>query len=232
MTTKQLNVPLLRQGEGTTDCGPTCVSMILKYYGIENDVEEVTREIRRIDKKMILPADAFTYTPQLGLYFLKQGFEAEIVTFNPFIFNYTDRLSPNGALLKRMQDYWEKLKRRRKISIEIKRPAKFFVDFMENGGKVRVKVPDESDIREEIKSSRPLLALMTTNFLYKKPKGRSFNFHANVITGIDKTHIYANDPLANSNGGRKRYLIDEYIFGIHASAYGAPDNAALLKIKR
>jgi hypothetical protein len=131
---------------------------------------------------MILPGDSYTYTPQLGLYFLSKGFRAEIVTFNPYMFTHKDSLSGNPV--RSIEEYYQRVKNK-KISVEIKRPAKFFVSFVENGGRVVVKVPDEEDIRMEIKHKRPLLALLTTNFLYQKPEKAKFNFHANVVTGID-----------------------------------------------
>ena len=232
MPTKEakLKVPLLRQGEGTNDCGPTCVSMVLNYYSIKNDVNQLTKDIRKIDKKMKLPDDSYTYVPQLGLYFLKQGFKVEIVTFNPFLFTYNDHLNVNP--IKSLKAFHERVKNKKKVSVEIKRPAKFFIDFIENGGKVVVKIPDEKDIRTEIEHRRPMITLLTSRFLYKQEKKSGFNFHANVITGIDEKYVYVNDPLAGANGGRIRHSIPEFLFGVYASAYGAPDNASLLKIKR
>jgi predicted double-glycine peptidase len=225
----RLKVPLSRQKEGSADCGPICVSMILDYYSIKNNMDQIPKEIRAIDKKMVLPKDSFTYTPQLGLYLLNKGFEVEIITFNPWLFRYRDKLKINP--IEDVEEFYERIKRKR-ISVEIKRPSKFFIDFMKKGGKVVVRVPDEKDIRTEIEHGRPLIALLTTNFLYPKATKRTFNFHANVITGIDAKYVYVNDPLANINGGRRKHLIPEFMYGLYASAYGAPDNASLIKIRR
>jgi len=70
---------------------------------------------------------------------------------------------------------------------------------------------------------------MTTNFIYSdKPV---FNFHFNVVTGIDDNYVYVNDPLWDGRGGKNKYTITEFLYGLYASAYGDLDNASLIKIK-
>lgn len=224
-----LNVPILRQSEGSKDCGPICVSMILRYYSIIRDPAQVTEEIRSFDKDMVLPKDSFTYMPQLGSYFIKQGFKAEIVTFSPYLFVQKDK--EIVSILDRLTRFYNDVKDK-PVSDEIKRPAKYFVDFIKRGGNVTVKIPDEADIRSELASSRPILTGLTSNFLYPKQKDPGFNFHGNVITGIDDKYVYVNDPYADERGGMRKHLIIEFLFGIHAAAFGAPDNASILKVKR
>ena len=72
--------------------------------------------------------------------------------------------------------------------------------------------------------------MITSNFLlFDKP---IFNFHFNLITGIDETHIYVNDPLWDYRGGKHKYLINDFMYAIYASAYGDLDNASLMKIRK
>ncbi|HIH39222.1 TPA: hypothetical protein HA219_00645 [Candidatus Woesearchaeota archaeon] len=104
-----------------------------------------------------------------------------------------------------------------------------FIGFIENGGKITSRIPCREDVQEEIDSKRPLCALMTTNFIYSdKPV---FNFHFNVVTGIDDNYVYVNDPLWDGRGGKNKYTITEFLYGLYASAYGDLDNASLIKIK-
>jgi hypothetical protein len=49
-----------------------------------------------------------------------------------------------------------------------------------------------------------------------------------VITGIDGRHVRLNDPLGHLDGGRLRYPVGDYFFGLYARAHGDPDNASLL----
>jgi hypothetical protein len=158
------------------------------------------------------------------------GFKVEIVTFNPWLFNYQDKKSKNMAMrLKSLLKYWEG----RKVAKGPLIPLKLLIDFVNSGGKLDVRVPDRSDIIEEIKKERPLIAILTSNFLYKTQELPSFNFHFNVVTGIDKDYVYVNDPIPEeSMGGKRKYLINEFLFGVYASAHGAFDWAALIKIKK
>jgi len=71
---------------------------------------------------------------------------------------------------------------------------------------------------------------MTTNFIYgKEPK---FNFHFNIITGIDDKYVYVNDPLPDSRGGKKKYTKKDFFYGLYASAYGDLDNVSLLLVRK
>jgi uncharacterized protein YvpB len=58
-----------------------------------------------------------------------------------------------------------------------------------------------------------------------------FNFHLNIITGIDEENIYVNDPLQDI-GGKKSYSIKDFFFGLYASTYGNLDNGCLIVVKR
>ena len=88
-----------------------------------------------------------------------------------------------------------------------------------------------TDVHEEIKHRRPLITLLTSKYLRAtKP---DFNMHFNAITGIDKKYIYINDPSGNpQHGGRHKFKIEDYFYGIYASAFGGADNAALMKIRK
>ena len=92
-----------------------------------------------------------------------------------------------------------------------------------------MKIPDIKDVRDEIEAGRPLLVTTDTNFLYGDT-GMYF-LHANTITGIDDTHIYVNDSYWDYRGGKHKYLVSDYMFGIHMATHGNFNNGSLLKIK-
>ncbi|MDO8467406.1 MAG: C39 family peptidase [Nanoarchaeota archaeon] len=214
----KLNVPLIRQDKNSFDCGLACLSMILKYYGEDINISELKKVIK-------IYTGVGSYVPQLGEYLLKKGFEVEIVTMNPFIFTEKSKEKNQEELISYFQELYDKTDKDK-----FKVPAKFFKEFIERGGKVKIKIPEVSDIREEITAGRPVGSLLTSNFLLgKSPK---FNFHFNIITGIDKEFIYVNDPMEDYRGGKHKYKIEEFMYAIYASAYGDIDNAALLKVKK
>ena len=123
------------------------------------------------------------------------------------------------------------MKNKKGISDEVRVPVKFLLDFVNAGGKVNVKIPDQDDIRSEIKNKRPILTFVTTYILYPTASKARFNSHANVITGIDDRYVYVNDPL-EQEGGRKRYLISEFLYAMYAGAYVTADSAAIMKISK
>ncbi len=105
-----------------------------------------------------------------------------------------------------------------------------FINFMEAGGKVIVKIPDISDLKKEISAKRPFMALLTNNFMNsKKP---SLNLHFNIVTGFDNNNIFANDPLWDYRGGCNKYDTSEFFYGVYASAYPALDNASFMLVKK
>ena len=71
---------------------------------------------------------------------------------------------------------------------------------------------------------------MTSRFLIAPTPW--FNFHFNIITGIDNKYIYVNDPLPNNLGWKKKYPISLYMYAIHSTAYADSDNAIIMKISK
>lgn len=209
-----LDIPLVRQPEGSVECGIAGITMLLNYYNNIN-FEEV--------KKDIQIHQIGTYAPQLGTYLIKKGFDVKIITFHPGLFTKKDLLLNNTEILDRFKQLYDKASKKDKTTI------KYFIEFLENGGEVKVKIPGKEDVLEEINEKRPVCALLTSNFLTgKEPK---FNFHFNIITGIDDTYIYVNDPAWGETGGKHKHPINEFFYGIYASAYGDLDNACLITAK-
>lgn len=212
----KLNVPLIKQPKDSVDCGIAGITMIMDYYKKGISFEE--------NKKHIITDTVGTYAPQLGLYLMNNGFQTKIITQHPAMFTNNDTGMHTGEILKRMDYLLSKnpTEQNRKI-------IEYFKKFLEEGGEIEVKIPEEKDIVNEIKAKRPLAALMTTNFLYGKES--IFNFHFNVITGIDENYIYVNDPLWDERGGKKKYEKKDFFYGLYASAYGDLDNASFMIIK-
>ncbi|MBS3172355.1 C39 family peptidase [Candidatus Woesearchaeota archaeon] len=214
---RKLEVPVVFQPEGTKYCGPAGLSMIFKYYGLNIPFEQIIKDLE-VDT-------VGTYAPQLGLYLIKHGFDIEIITLHPTLFTKNDYLMNQEEILLRIEDLFNKTKLEQN-----KKTLNYFIEFLKSGGKIKVKIPSKEDIIEEIKYNRPITALMTTNFLnYNEPK---FNFHFNVITGIDNEFVYVNDPWPDNTNGKKKHKINEFFYGIYASAYADLDNACLIKIKK
>jgi len=214
----KLDVPINRQEENSIECGLACLLMLMKYYGINKNISEMRKDIKIYE-------GMGTYAPQLGKYLIENGFEIEIVTMNPYLFTKKLENKSQEDLIKYFKELHEKTKKD-----NFKEPLRFFKEFIKAGGKLTIKVPNIEDIKKEISHNRPVGALITSNFLLcDKP---SFNFHFNIITGIDEKYIYVNDPMWDYRGGKKRYEINDFMYAIYASAHGDLDNASIMKIKK
>lgn len=63
----KLDVPIIRQEKDSVDCGLACLSMLMKYSGIEKSLSELKKEIKVYE-------GMGTYAPQLGKYLVENGF--------------------------------------------------------------------------------------------------------------------------------------------------------------
>lgn len=211
----QLDVPLIKQKKDSVDCGLAAVAMVLNYYKINTDIEGLRKEIKVYKLG--------TYVPQLGKYLIKKGFKVTMTTLNPYLFTLCDKNLSQKQIADRFKKMLEKEKKLENI-----RSLKFSLEFMKAGGKIEVKIPDADDIKNEINNKRPVIAVLASNiFEGVKPK---FNLHFNVITGSEGDYIFVNDSLWDHRGGKKKYLISDFLYSIYASAYSCCDNASLLKI--
>jgi len=211
----KLNVPLKQQDKGSKDCGLVSLLMVLEYFGIQKTFLDI--------KKEIIVDDVGTYAPQMGTFLVNNGFKVNVITQHPGLFTISDRDKNQKEILIHLNNLlkFEKDKQNKKV-------LKYFVEFMNDGGEITIKIPDENDIKKNIKKRVPVITLLTTAFLIDKtPK---FNFHFNVVTGIDEKNIYRNDPGAGEKGGKKISKIGDFFFGLHASVYGDLDNGSLLQI--
>ena len=213
----QLDIPLIRQDKNSSDCGLACVAMLLQHYGLDANIAQLQQKIE-------VYKNIGTFAPQLGKYLIDSGFEVDLITQNPHLFTINDRDKTQDDLKVYFKELILKNTKESRIN-----SLKHFDDYLTLNGKSTVQVPSVDDIKNEIKQGRPLISLLTTNFLQHDKAG--FNFHFNLITGIDDIFIYVHDPLSDKRGGKKKYKINDYMYALYASAFGDIDNASLLKVR-
>ena len=93
------------------------------------------------------------------------------------------------------------------------------------------KIPEGHDIEAEINGGRPSIALLSTRFL--EAEQPYLNYHFNVITGFENNFVFANDPLRNEeNGGKKKYKMSDFLYGLYVTCGGDLDNGSILKIRK
>ncbi len=211
---KKLNIPLILQNQNSVDCGLACVAMILDFYSKNKTILDIQKEIS--------VGEDGAYLPQLGLYLVKLGFEVEIITQNPFLFTVLHRNFDQQEILRHFKSLLNITKNKDNI-----KALHYFIDFIEAGGRVVVKIPTFEDIKSSLENNFPVVASYTSVFLKSKEKP-FFNFHNSVVKGFDKENIIINNPAV----GEEEYLIDDFMFAIHSSNYRCMDNGGLLIVKK
>ncbi len=215
-----LEVPLIRQAEESSDCGPACLAMILEYYKISYTLDEMKKELGAYSWG--------TVTPQLGVYLLKHGFTVEIVTMHPLLFSLHMQFDDAHDLKNHLASLRENMKGEfDPIALD------HFITFVENGGILTPSVPMYSDIEEEIVAERPVLVPITHWFLHQSNLPPRFSIHFNIITGVGSDTVAVNDPdWGDEFGGKHEIDRNAFLYAMYASAKGGIDDACILKIKR
>lgn len=215
-----LQVPLVTQAEQSSDCGPASLAMLLEYYQVPFEFEEMKRELGVYSWG--------TVTPQLGTYLLKNGFDVEIVTMHPALFSLHSQFVGTEDLKKHL------------LSVEPKMKGEFdpialtkFIEFIDAGGTIVPRVPLLKDLEEEIEAARPVLVPITHWFLHQTDLPPRFSIHFNIVTGFDESTISVNDPdWGKPFGGRHTIKRNDFLYAMYASAKGGIDDACIMKVKR
>lgn len=213
----KLDIPLILQEKDSIDCWPACISMIMNYYGKPKSIEDITKDISVYE-------GVWTYAPQLWIYLLEQDFEVNIITLNPHIFSIHHRNDDQATIYKHITTLHTDQKKEK-----IRESLKYFKKFMERWWLVIPNIPTKEDIIQEISQGRPLIALLTSNFL--STDEFKFNFHFNTITWVENNIIYVNDPDDSIWWRIQSYQINDFLYWIYASAFGDWDNSCVITIK-
>lgn len=152
-----LDVPRFAQPDDVT-CGPTCLSQVLRYYGMDLPVEEAIRRTRR-------NPDGGTLAVYLGLAALGLGFRATIYSYNMRVFDPTwRRLSP-AALSAKLEE--------RRAHVEGKKlgaTIEAYRDLLSLGGRIRFDELTADLLVRHLRRGEPILTGLSATYLYRTPR--------------------------------------------------------------
>lgn len=156
---RELGVQRFIQPDDVT-CGPTCLSKVYNYYGLELSVEELVREIDRND-------DGGTLAVFLGISALRRGYSARIYSYDLRIFDPTWDGLPAAALRDRLEARIPHLTRPKSV-----RAAKAYLRFLEEGGELGFDELTPGLLRSILDRGHPILAGLSATHLYRMPRER------------------------------------------------------------
>jgi len=243
--------PFIQQELGTNHCGQHSLAMVLPAYDYRyyyKTVEQICRE---------LGTDGWTFMGQLGSYLQNQGLKTEIVTSNPDIVRTGLDIDSQEAILEEIVQRKEKARKGVKRRVEQKpyhvydymettgakekEPEKpdesnrvkcyeHLQDYMQDGGEIRIDIPD-SDVIEETLESGNLCIVNLTNQWRESPNNKGgFNSHYVVPTGLTDEGIVINDSIYGNPNEEKVYSRKEMDYCIAANTRYGPDCGSILRI--
>lgn len=218
---KLLDVPMQTQPFFSIECGAACAKMILDY-----DHKSISYDAVNDDLPVRKGFGLYIY--EIGSYFLKQGYQAEIVGFNTH-FLQTQHLGKSTDVIKKQALSVQKWRKKDLRWKHILPGIDTLLDFIDNGGTFKAKYVETSDITSEIQRDRPVLAALTTNFMYPEVAA-GHSEHFNVMTGFDHQNFYLNDPGAQMQGIKRKKPKKDIIFAIHSNTGRSVEGGTILKV--
>jgi hypothetical protein len=158
MLPARLRLPLemLAQPDEVT-CGPTCLQAIYRYWGGEDALDDVVARTRRLDH-------GGTLAVFLGCDALRRGYNATMYTFNLNLFDPT--------WFRRGVDLADRLRQQAAIKNDprLAHATAGYLEFLAHGGRVRLTDPTRTLVRGLLRRRLPLLAGLSSTFLYRAPR--------------------------------------------------------------
>lgn len=192
--------PLYKQPEKSSLCGPTCVQMVMGYFGHDYLLEEITKQIHMRKNG--------TSVPNIGLYFLKNNFtNVKISCLDTKVFNYHVTNKSTKKQILEMESCLEKNGPNRFIKETIK--------FLQAGGKFEFTITTVSELKELLKNNI-LLCRIDAAVLYKKRTAVREAWHFVIPVKITKTTITIHDPSPKF-GGIKTYSVKEFTVAFYSA---------------
>jgi hypothetical protein len=210
----KIELPLKLQEQGSKDCGPVCVQMVLEYFGINKDQSYLREKLTYVE--------AGTSAYDNASLLLNEGFKVTAVTAQPLLF------SPDTIAEIKNTDDVLKIVEAKYISAEKDRPIlETLKKFLLQGGDLKIEIPSYKHIQQALEESKPIIALIYGRALGSKEGG----FHFIVISGYEDGKVFINNPLPESKK-QGWFPIEHFLYALHSSTTADIDNGTLLVVSK
>ncbi|HSC86829.1 MAG TPA: C39 family peptidase [Polyangiaceae bacterium] len=198
-----LGVRVLAQ-PGDAVCGPTCLHAIYRFFDHEVPISRVVDEIPPLP-------DGGTLAVFLGRHALKEGFAATIYTSNLQTFDPT--------WFRKDVKLAEKLRAQMQVKKDpkLRLACQAYLEFLEAGGKIRMRTLSLDLVRGLLDRGVPVLAGLSATYLYECPRelpdgtpddvAGSPSGHFVILQGYDadREHVLIADPWPDNPEFSKPY---------------------------
>lgn len=152
----RLRVPILPQPTDTS-CGPTCLHAVYSYYRDALDLEQLIGEIPSVE-------GGGTLAVMLGIHAVKRGYRVTLHTFNLRVFDpswFHPVREDIASKLRRQLDHRSGKRREETAAC---------LEFVENGGEVRMEDLTGDLIGQYLRQKIPILTGLSATYLYRAPR--------------------------------------------------------------
>jgi hypothetical protein len=152
--TLRLPVRMLPQPDETT-CGPTCLNAIYRYWGEDEQLEDVIGRTYRMEQ------GGGTFAVFLACDALRKGYQATIYTYNLMVFDPT-WFVPGVDIAERLR-----LQREVKQDPRLQQVTAGYQEFLRLGGRLRFADLSRRLIRGLLRRNLPILTGLSSTYLYR-----------------------------------------------------------------
>ena len=191
---QRLKLEILPQPDLTT-CGPTCLQAVYDYYEDVLPLKQVVEEIPQL-------VDGGTLAVVLGHHALKRGYKATLLTFDLQVFDPIWFCSGPTELSEKLREQIQV-----KDSPKLQTATQSYLEFLVNGGEIRMQDLTNELIRKYLNRSVPILTGLSATYLYQEARELPDNTpddirghptgHFVVLCGYDRKErkVLIADPL-------------------------------------
>lgn len=158
-------------------CGPTCLHAIYNYYGDQIDLEDVIEGTRVLES-------GGTLAVFLACHALSRGYKATIYTYNLQVFDPT-------WFANRKINIADKLEQQMRVKTDSKLHIETlgYLEFLSAGGILRFKDLNRALIRGLLRRQIPVMAGLSSTFLYRSARVYGVNDDHDDIHGNPCGHF-------------------------------------------
>lgn len=201
----KVRLPPLKQPPNEPYCGPTCVKMILDFYGIKYSLKRLVKTLQSKDGVVIT---------KVGIFFLKHNFKVTLSTWWDYFPNRFLDLADDE--MEREALSW--CRKRNGIKNGADRLfRKTLHQFIGKGGKIITRPPKISEVRAVLMKKNPPILDVEASTLWGARQKIQRTEHMVVPVSISKKTIILNDP----SHGQIEVPIDRFLFSFYRSDAGA-----------
>jgi len=189
----QLELPVPRQPDPVS-CGPTCLQAIYRYYGDDQSLDSLGREVEMLES-------GGTLAVLLACHALARGYRATLYSYNLRVFD------PTWFALDR-QRLRERLVAEREVREDERLASTIgaYVRFLDLGGEARFDELSGRLLRRLLDSERPILTGLSATYLYRDVRERPSDHQDDDLRGEPVGHFVV---LSGYDRTTRRFLVSD-----------------------